>query len=254
MDAKVKRRLAAILCADVKGYTRLMEQDEAGTLATLRRYRAAMAALIARHDGRLINSWGDALIAEFASAVEAVQAAVEIQQELAVSNQALPAARQMWFRVGINLGDVMVEQDDLYGEGVNIAARLQELAEPGGILISAPVYDQVHSKLAVGFEHRGPQALKNVALPVVGYRVLLAGEARIGPADPGPALPAPPATPSTSLGARLAALPKSVKVLLCLIGFLFLINLFGGFEPVWFHWPATVALFVILLRLSLRQR
>src|SRR5262249_9727288 len=159
-------------CADVEGYARLMEADEAGTLATLRRCRAAMATLIKRHEGRIVNTWGDAIIAEFASVVEAVQCAVETQQELSSHNGALLGTPRMRFRIGINLGDVMVEGDDVYGDGVNVAARLQELAEPGGILISGPVYDQVHSKLSIGFDYLGPQNMKNIANPVVSYRII----------------------------------------------------------------------------------
>ena len=154
-----------------------MEADEAGTLETLRRYRAAMATLIERHDGRIVNTWGDAVIAEFPSVVEAVQCAVETQQELSSYNGGLPEPRRMRFRIGIHLGDVMVEGDDVYGDGVNIAARLQELAEPGGILISGPVYDQVHNKLSIGFDCLGEQHLKNVINPVTGYRVLQVGGA-----------------------------------------------------------------------------
>ena len=176
MTTKVRRRLTTLLCADVEGYSRLMEADEAGTLATLRRYRAAMATLMERHDGRIVNTWGDAVIAEFASVVEAVQCAVETQQELSGYNGGLPEPQRMRFRIGIHLGDVMVEGDDVYGDGVNITARLQELAEPGGILISGPVYDQVHNKLSIGFDCVGRQQLKNVANPVTGYRVLQGGE------------------------------------------------------------------------------
>ncbi len=178
MTTKVKRRLTSILCADVKSYSRLMENDETRTIGTLRQYRAAMDALVERHEGRTINTWGDAVIAEFSSVVEAVQCAIEVQRELAARNRELPEAEQMWFRIGINLGDVMVENDDLYGEGVNIAARLQELAEPGGILISGPVYDMVRNKMSVGFEHLGQQAVKNVTEPVISYRIVLDGEAR----------------------------------------------------------------------------
>lgn len=146
-DDKVKRRLTTVLCADVYGYSRLMEADETGTLETLRRYRTAIARLVERHDGRIVNTWGDAVIAEFASVVEAVQCAVEIQQEIA--SQASTQASPMQFRIGINLGDVMVDGSDIYGDGVNIASRLQELAEPGGVVISSSVYDQVHNKLSV---------------------------------------------------------------------------------------------------------
>jgi class 3 adenylate cyclase len=173
VTTKLKRRLTTVLCADVHGYSRLMEADESGTFADLRRCRTAIAMLVARHEGRIVNTWGDAVIAEFASVVEAVQCAVEIQQELSNPPQESGEDQRMRFRIGINLGDVMVEGTDLYGEGVNIAARLQELAEPGGILISGPVYDQVHRKLAVGFEFLGHQQVKNVTQAVVGYRVTL---------------------------------------------------------------------------------
>jgi len=187
-DDKVKRRLTTILCADVHGYSRLMAADEAGTLGTLRRYRSAIAGLVERHDGRIVNTWGDAVIAEFASVVEAVQCAVEIQQEIANQDSDPPHAHRMRFRIGINLGDVMVDGSDIYGDGVNIAARLQELAEPGGVVISGPVYDQVHNKLSVGFDCLGQQQMKNVA-PVVSYRVTMSGRAvgrRSFPADDSP--------------------------------------------------------------------
>ncbi len=175
-DEKVKRRLTTVLCADVHGYSRLMEADEAGTLATLRRHRTAIAGLVERHDGRIVNTWGDAVIAEFASVVEAVQCAVEIQQEISNQESDPPDAPRMQFRIGINLGDVMVEGSDIYGDGVNIAARLQELAEPGGVVISGPVYDQVHNKLSLGFDSLGQQQVKNVVTPVTSYRVTMGGQ------------------------------------------------------------------------------
>src|SRR6516162_5797969 len=187
-DDKVKRRLTTVLCADVHGYSRLMGADEAATLGTLRRYRTAIAGLVERHDGRIVNTWGDAVIAEFASVVEAVQCAVEIQQEISNQDSDLPHADRMRFRIGVNLGDVMVDGSDIYGDGVNIAARLQELAEPGGVVVSGSVYDQVHNKLSVGFEGLGQQQMKNVA-PVTSYRVTMGGGAvgRHGfPAGEGP--------------------------------------------------------------------
>src|SRR6476619_2824463 len=189
-DDKVKRRLTTVLGADVHGYSRLMEADEAGTLATLRRHRTAIAGLVARHDGRIVNTWGDAVIAEFASVVEAVQCAVEIQQEVSNQDADPPQAHRMRFRIGINLGDVMVEGADIYGDGVNIAARLQELAEPGGVVVSGTVYDQVHNKLSVGFDCLGEQQMKNVA-PVVSYRVAMGGPVgpRSFPADESPIPP-----------------------------------------------------------------
>jgi adenylate cyclase len=188
-DDKVKRRLTTVLCADVHGYSRLMEADEAGTLGTLRRSRTAIAGLVARHDGRIVNTWGDAVIAEFASVVEAVQCAVEIQQEISSQDPDPPQAHRMRFRIGINLGDVMVEGSDIYGDGVNIAARLQELAEPGGVVVSSTVYDQVHNKLSVGFDCLGQQPMKNVA-SVTSYRVTMSGGQAAGrrslPADDSP--------------------------------------------------------------------
>jgi adenylate cyclase len=258
MTTKVKRRLTCILCADVKSYARLMESDEARTVGTLRQYRAAMDGLIGRHEGRTVNTWGDAVIAEFASVVEAVQCAIEIQRELAARNNAVPEAEQMWFRIGINLGDVMVENDDLYGEGVNIAARLQELAEPGGILISAPVYDLVRNKLSVGFENLGQQAVRNVTEPVTSYRVVLDGEARraMPNADQRPAPTADvrddaPRGAAARLWSRFLDFPGRVKLAILLIPFLFVIDMLDGSENFWFYWPTAGLSFYVVLWLSL---
>lgn len=258
MTETVKRRLTTVLCADVKSYTRLMETDEAGTLRTLRLYRDAMEGLVKRHDGRVVNTWGDAVIAEFPSVIEAVQAAIEIQTDLKGRNKALPADHQMWFRIGINLGDVMVEGENIYGEGVNIAARLQELAEPGGILISGPVYDQVHRRLSVGFDRLGDQHVKNVTDPVVSYRVSLDGaRRRPRPAEPSTAPShAPDDRPASGPEYQrhlsrfmdwFADLPLPVAILLTVAGFMFLINLFSGMGSIWFHWPATPILLVALV-------
>lgn len=239
-----------------------MEADEAGTLATLRRYRAAMATLVERHDGRIVNTWGDAVIAEFPSVVEAVQCAVETQQEISGHNGGLPEPRRMRFRIGIHLGDVMVEGDDVYGDGVNIAARLQELAEPGGILISGPVYDQVHNKLSIGFDCLGQQSLKNVANPVTGYRVLeggagarpLASRPDIGRASVAPG----PAQHAQGGLARAwewyAGLPRLAAVMIALAAFMFLINMFSGFRRVWFHWPAAALLLIAILWTVVRRK
>jgi adenylate cyclase len=255
MTTKVKRRLTSILCADVKSYSRLMESDETRTIGTLRQYRTAMDALVQRHEGRTINTWGDAVIAEFSSVVEAVQCAIEVQRELAVRNRDLPEAEQMWFRIGINLGDVMVENDDLYGEGVNIAARLQELAEPGGILISGPVYDLVRNKLSVGFEHLGQQPVKNVTEPVTSYRILLDGDARpvVSGAEPRPAaaVGAQPNGLAARLWSRFREFPRLVRAALVLMVFLFVIDMSDGVEDIWFHWPAAPLGFFVLLWLSL---
>jgi class 3 adenylate cyclase/TolB-like protein/Tfp pilus assembly protein PilF len=166
-----KRRLAAILSADVTGFSRLMEADEEGTLRTLKTYRAGIDALIARHDGRIVGTAGDSVLAEFASPVEATRCAVEIQKELARQNADLPSDRRLEFRIGINLGDVVVEGTDLFGDGVNVAARLQALADPGGILISGGIYDQIKTKVPLGYDFLGAQRVKNIVEPVRVYRL-----------------------------------------------------------------------------------
>jgi len=261
-DDKVKRRLTTVLCADVQGYSRMMEADEAGTMALLRRYRAAISGLVERHDGRIVNTWGDAVIAEFASVVEAVQCAVEIQQEISSQQSAEPDAQRMRFRIGINLGDVMVEGSDIYGDGVNIASRLQELAEPGGVVISGTVYDQVHNKLSLGFDFLGRQEVKNVA-PVTSYRVAMGGEpgGRSAPSDPSPP---PGARPGYDRQARPTGLqaaanwfanqPRDIAVLLTIAAFLVVINLFTGPRSIWFHWPVAALLFIVVLRTVGRRR
>src|SRR5581483_2163863 len=172
MDA-IERRLTNILSADVFGYSRLMGLDEAGTLALLNDYKGVMTSLIAQHRGRVVSAVGDNVLAEFSSPVMAVQSAVEIQRRLSERNQKLEPERQMWFRIGINLGDVIVEQDDIYGDDVNIAARLQSMAEHGGVLISGTVFDHVKNKLSLGFESLGLQRLKNIDAEVPVYRALM---------------------------------------------------------------------------------
>src|SRR6058998_2340178 len=172
----VERKLAAILSADVQGYSRLMGEDEVATVRTLTAYRAVMTILIQRHRGRVVDSPGDNLLAEFASVVDAVQCAVEIQQEFKARNAELPAQRKMEFRIGINLGDVIVEGERIYGDGVNIAARLESLAEPGGICISGTVYDQIETKLPLNYDYQGEQTVKNIAKPVRVYRVRIEAE------------------------------------------------------------------------------
>jgi len=174
---EVKRKLTAILSADVKGYSRLMGADEEGTLRTLTSYREVMATLIQQHNGRVVNAPGDSLLAEFESVVDAVKSAVAIQRELAKRNAELPTDRRMEYRIGINLGDVMVDGDSIYGDGVNIASRLESLADGGGICISGTAFDQVKTKLPLGYKYRGEQAVKNIAEPVRVYRILMEPEA-----------------------------------------------------------------------------
>ena len=169
----MERKLTAILCADVYGYSRLMGEDEEGTLRTLSACRKITDSLIERHHGRFVNSAGDSVLAEFASVVEAVNCAVSIQTALRAENAELPLERRMQFRIGVNLGDVMVEGEQIYGDGVNVAARLESLADPGGICISGNVHEQIRDKLALRYEDRGEQAVKNIARPVRVWRVLL---------------------------------------------------------------------------------
>src|SRR5512136_2757816 len=173
---KFKRKLAAILSADVKGYSRLMGEDEEATLRTLQEYKEVMASSIQHHRGRTAGTAGDSLLAEFASVVDAVRCAVGIQEELKDRNKELPQDRRMEFRIGINLGDVIEEGDTIYGDGVNIAARLESLADAGGICISGTVYDQIKNKLAFGYEYVGEQAVKNIKEPVRVYKVRMEPE------------------------------------------------------------------------------
>ena len=169
-----ERRLAAILAADMVGYSRLMEADEAGTLAALKAHRSELIdPTIAEHNGRIVKTTGDGMLAEFASVVDAVAGAVAIQRAMAARNEAVPEDRRIRFRVGINLGDIIFDGDDIYGDGVNIAARLEELAEPGGVCISGTAYEHLKAKVDVGYADLGEQRVKNIETPVRVYRVLL---------------------------------------------------------------------------------
>ncbi len=177
-EERVQRRLAAILAADVVGYSRLMEQDEAGTLAALKtRRKEILQPLLAKHYGRMVKLMGDGVLVEFASAVNAVQCAVELQEAMELANGELPRDSRILLRVGINLGDVVVEGSDLYGDGVNIAARLEHLADPGSVLVSRTVFNHVRGKVKLGFEDLGEKQLKNIVKPVGVYRVQPNGEA-----------------------------------------------------------------------------
>jgi adenylate cyclase len=168
----MERRLAAILAADVKGYSHLTELNEEASTATLRMYRAVVEESISTHRGHIFSSAGDGVVAEFPSVVEAIRCAVEIQNEIAERNASVPDKQQMQFRIGVNLGDVIAEDDNLYGTGVNVAVRLEQLAEPGGICISQTVYDQVRKIVEIPFEDVGEHRLKNIAEPVHVYRIL----------------------------------------------------------------------------------
>ena len=172
-----KRKLTAILSADVEGYSRLMGEDEEATVRTLTTYREVLTTLIQQHNGKVVDSPGDNLLAEFASVVDAVKCAVAVQKEIKSRNDELPENRKMRFRIGINLGDVIQEEERIYGDGVNIAARLEGLSEPGGICISGTSYDQVKNKLNLGYKNLGEHSVKNIAEPVRVYRVLTEFEA-----------------------------------------------------------------------------
>jgi class 3 adenylate cyclase len=170
-SSSVERRLATILIADVFDYSRLMSEDEERTVRTLRGHREVFDQLLKAHRGRSFNTAGDAALAEFPSAVEAVRCATEIQTALSSRNGQLPVAQRMWFRIGVNLGDVIVQEGDLLGDGVNVAARIQSIAEPGGVCISGSVYDQIQTKLTLPIRPLGEQSFKNIALPIRAFSI-----------------------------------------------------------------------------------
>lgn len=211
MDStETRRRLATILAADVVGYSRLMAEDEEATLRGLRAHRTVIDRLIARHDGRIFNTGGDSVLAEFGSAVEAVRCAIAVQEELRLRNAELVEARRLHFRIGINVGDVFAEGGDLLGDGVNVAARLEGLAQPGGICISGSTFEQVKNKLSVGFEDLGPQQVKNIPEPVAAFSITAAPVTVAAKGAPPAGAPwrawrSPLATAAAALGIALLA-------------------------------------------------
>lgn len=221
--SQVQRKLTTILAADAASYSSEMEANEVRTLEALRASRAVFAQFIQRHHGRIANTAGDGLIAEFPSVVEAVQCAIEVQRELSAEQ----GQSGLKFRIGVHLGDVMVDGDDLLGEGVNLAARLQSMAEPGGILISQQVYDQVQKKLSVGFQYLGEKQPKNFAESVAVYSVG-GGEAGEGKRR------APAQAPRSDAKAKLIATAQRWGVILAV---LFVIDLVTG-GGWWVYWPA----------------
>ena len=237
MSSEVQRKLTTILAADAEGYSRVMDTDEVRGLDALRDARSVFSKFIERHHGRIVNTAGDGLIAEFPSVVEAVQCAIEVQRELGGPSRA--PGGMLRFRIGVHLGDVIVDGSDLLGEGVNLAARLQTMAEPGGILISQQVYDQVHAKLAVGFEYLGEKRPKNFANDVAVYRVS-SGKKRHGAAHA-----ARKARPSRAPEHATAApgdlrqrVVRHAKLLGAIWAVLFVVDLVTG-APFWAHWPGT---------------
>jgi adenylate cyclase len=197
----VERKLAAIFAADVEGYSRLMGRDEVGTLRTLTAYRVIIDRLIASHRGRIFNTAGDSLVADFGSAVDAAQCAVEVQKAIAKENADRPAGEQMRFRIGIHVGDIIVQGDDIYGDGVNIAARLEALSDPGGLCVSRMVRDQIRDKLAYPFEDRGEQSVKNIARPVRVYalRPEAVADLATSSVSPAPPISQPSSVPRLSI-------------------------------------------------------
>ncbi|HEU0222980.1 MAG TPA: adenylate/guanylate cyclase domain-containing protein [Paracoccaceae bacterium] len=237
----MKRKLTTIFYADGARYSEQMEDDEHGTLARLKRARAIMGEAFARHEGRQLNTWGDAVIAEFASVVEAVRAAVAIQDAVAAENLALPPEKRMLFRIGINLGDVIVDGQDIYGDGVNVAARLESLAAPGGIVVSGTVHGFVRKQLAVAFEFAGDEPMTNGGDKVATYRVVMRN--RNAPEEPPAKVPH---DAFTRIGARIDRIrqwllrqPRRVQGAAMMILFFFGLNvLFTGIAAPWFIFPS----------------
>jgi adenylate cyclase len=223
--SQVQRKLTTILAADADGYSRVMEADEVGALGALRAARGVFSRFIERHHGRIANTAGDGLIAEFPSVVEAVQCAIEVQRELAADTQS-----ELRFRIGVHLGDVMIDGDDLLGEGVNLAARLQSMAQPGGILISQQVYDQVQKKLSVGFEYLGEKRPKNFEESVAVYSVAAGSDSETRHPRPARAVDKTGRRSWSRLGGEALRLGVILAVLLA-------INLLTE-GPLWVQWPA----------------
>ena len=216
-EQQIKRKLSAILSADVVGYSRLMGEDEEGTMRRLAELSSITNSVIDLHDGRVFNTAGDAVLAEFSSPVEAVRAAIEIQNAVQTRNKDIPADKQMLFRIGVNLGDVMIKDGDLLGDGVNVAARLQSIAPPGGICISGSVHDQIEGKLDLSFSAMGEQNLKNISRAVRAFELT--------PGRPAGARPKPKPVPAKS--SRGWLLPTAIVLLVALGAGAY----FGGFLP-----------------------
>lgn len=272
----VKRKLTTVFCADVQHYGKMMARDETGTLERLRRYRAIMERLFDKRDGRKVNTWGDAVIAEFASVVEAVRCAVEIQEAVTSENRDLPEEEQMWFRIGINLGDVMDDSGDIYGDGVNMASRLESLADPGGILVSQSVYNFTHRQLAIGYDFAGEQRAKDDDQPFASYRVRMGGENKPQDAQPMKEAQAHSAhghqatagndaaekTPVAKLDEAVEQFRgwfgdqnKKVRFSVMMIGFFFLINLlFSGIATPWFIFPSFPFAMMIVMSMRAEKR
>jgi class 3 adenylate cyclase/pimeloyl-ACP methyl ester carboxylesterase len=210
-DSSMKRRLAAILAADIAGYSRLMGADEAATVRDLKGHQAAILPLVGRYGGRIIDTAGDGMLAEFPSVINATECAVEIQTVMATRNEGVPESRRMQFRIGINLGDVIHDETRIYGDGINVAARLEGIAEPGGICISRQVFDQVHRALKADFQALGPRTFKNIARPVDVFAIAPA-ERGTGPGV------TPPNAVDLQQEIRFCTAPDGVQLAYSMIG------------------------------------
>lgn len=243
----MKRKLTTIFCADGVGFGTLMEADEEAAMAALSRRRDIMADLFAKYEGRQVNTWGDAVIAEFASVVEAVRCAIDIQEAIATENMMSPPG--MVFRIGVNLGDVMLDGDgaksDIYGDGVNVASRLQELAEPGGVVVSGAVHDLTFKQVAVGFEFMGEQKVKSIDQPVRSYSVNVARRNALS-AERQESIAEPETNRFSEYGRQadgwmgwFKAQPRRIRIYAGVILFFFTINaLFDGIAHPWFIFPS----------------
>jgi adenylate cyclase len=227
-----ERRLTAILCADVVGYSRLVGRDETGTLARLDQARGILRNAIEGQGGRIFNLAGDGMLAEFPSALAAVQAAITAQDRLGDWAEVQPEEDRMRLRIGVNLGDVVVSGNDLLGDGVNVAARLQEVAVPGGICLSGAVYEQVRSKIETGFADLGPRSMKNIADPVRVYAL------RIGPEVPWAEQRIPPVAAGQPGHAMFDRLRRRFLGALVVVAVLLVINLMTSPYDIWVQWPA----------------
>ena len=228
-EQDLKRKLATIMVADIVGFSRLTANDEDWTIRALAEFRGVVDGIIARHDGRIFNTGGDSVLAEFASPVEAVRCAVDFQEAARSRNLLQPRDRQLRFRIGINLGDVMVRGDDLLGDGVNVAARLEGLAEHGGICVSGTVWDHIQGKLSIGYVDIGEQSVKNIPRPVRAYHLRVDGSAEEVATAQQAAQQAPAAR-------SVAAKPRRGYLLPALIAALLLV-IVGGGSVIWALWP-----------------
>ncbi len=250
---KIKRKLAAILYGDVAGYSRMTEEDEEGTHRTLVAFLDGFWAAIEGNSGRVVHVAGDAILADFASVFDALSCAVDVQRDFKARNEHLSEDRRLRFRIGVNLGDVMVDRDEIYGDGVNVAARLQSVADPGGICISASVHDQIKNKLGFGFEYLGEQKVKNIAEPVRMYRVQLdpgavSGESRFQDVSPPPESAPAHGDRSQAKAAQMRRFYSRAVQLGLIVAFLFVVNLITSRGDWWVQWPAIVVALALALR------